>query len=338
MKLSIIVPAYNVADYIERCIRSLENQDMPKEDYEIIVTNDGSPDNSRQIVENLQKEFSNIVLINQENQGVSMARNNAIAIAKGNYIIPIDPDDYVLPNTFYRVLKLTETDDLDILYLGFEIFDSDNKSIWQTNYIEQKEHLYNGVEGYFQPRGFDVKDPDRSVAILYKKSMLDTFAIHYPKDVPYLEDGLFLAKVFAAAEKVGFDDKKFYQRTTRIGSATNSKLFYSEQALQGFIQAIQDIKNFGNQKKLEGEQAGLINHVVAKFVLLSLSPSMSTFDFKKYFKVIAILKDSDIVKIETQGLRLIYLRYAKVYNFSKIIFLFYFRFINSFYFHFKIKA
>jgi glycosyltransferase involved in cell wall biosynthesis len=77
MRLSIIVPAYKVEDFIERCIHSLENQDIAKADYEIIVTNDGSPDNSKVIVEKLQHEFSNIILVNQQNQGVSRARNTA---------------------------------------------------------------------------------------------------------------------------------------------------------------------------------------------------------------------------------------------------------------------
>ena len=78
MQLSIIIPMYNVAPYVERCIRSLEDQDIPRNEYELICINDGSPDNCREIVEQLQLEFSNIVLINQINQGVSVARNNGI--------------------------------------------------------------------------------------------------------------------------------------------------------------------------------------------------------------------------------------------------------------------
>jgi glycosyltransferase involved in cell wall biosynthesis len=338
MRLSIIIPAYKVEDFIERCIRSLEQQDLPKSDYEIIVTNDGSPDDCQAIVERLQKEFSNIILINQENQGVSMARNNAIAIAKGKYILPIDPDDYVVPNTFRSVLAVAENDDLDILYLGFEIFDSAHKSVWQTNYVQHKNKTYSGVEGYFKSRGNAVRDPDRSWAILYKKAMLDKFAINYPKDVPYLEDGLFLAKVFSVAERVGFDSRMFYQRTTREGSATNSRLFLSEKSTQGFINAVQDVKVFRNRNDFNQEQQKLINHVVTKFVILSLSPSITTFDFKSYFKVIAILKDSGIQKLTTQGLRMSYLRHARVYNFSKILFPFYFRFINILNFYFKGKT
>jgi glycosyltransferase involved in cell wall biosynthesis len=329
MRLSIIIPAYNVAGFIEKCIRSLEAQDIPTTDYEIIVTNDGSPDNCKEIVENLQKEFSNLILINQENQGVSMARNNAIARARGQYILPIDPDDYVLPNCFSRILDHADRINCDVFYLGFEIFDSEHKSIWKSDYQSQKNKIYSGLEGYFAARGYEVKDPDRSWGILFRKQLLDTFAINYPKNVPYLEDGLFLAKVFVVAQSVAFDNMIFYQRTTRKGSATNSRLFFSEKTLQGFIYAIQDINEFGNRQHLIKEQTQLINHVIAKFVLLSLSPSMGSFKFADYFKVIAILKKAGLGKLETDGLRFLYKKHIEMYNFSKLLFPFYFRFTNK---------
>ncbi len=330
MRLSIIIPAYKVADYIEKCIRSLMDQDIPKTDFEVIVTNDGSPDNCREIVEALQKEFSNLILINQENQGVSMARNNAINIAQGTYILPIDPDDYVLPNTFGKILSKAERLHIDALYLGFEIFNAENKSIWKSDYKPQGETIYNGIDGYFASRGYGVKDPDRSWGILFKKQLLDEFDITYPKDVPYLEDGLFLAKVFAVAQSVAFDQEIFYQRTTRKGSATNSKLFFNEKTMQGFIYAIQDIREFGSQRKLSIDQVQLINHVVAKFVLLSISPSMGAFKFGDYFKVIGILKRANLEKLETDGLRFLYKKHIRMYNFSKLLFPFYFRVSNKF--------
>lgn len=320
---------FKVADYINRCIESLESQDIDKNLYEIICINDGSPDNCREIVENLQKKYSNIVLINQENQGVSMARNNGIAIAKGKYILPIDPDDYVVPNTFKRIANLVEADNYDVFYLGFEIFDVNEKSIWKTNYSKQEGETFSGVEGYFEPRGYDVKDPDRSVAILYKKQLLEDYNITYPKDVPYLEDGLFLAKVFAVATKVGFDNEIFYQRTTRIGSATNSQLFHSEKAINGFINAINDLKLFSSIIKLNKQQQYLVNHVLAKFFLLCISPSVFSFKFKQYFKTIKKLKQSGIKNIETDGLRFHYKRHISFYNFSKLFFPFYYRFINK---------
>jgi len=329
MFLSIIVPAYNVAPYIERCIRSLEAQDIPKNEYEIIVTNDGSPDNCKEIVEELQKEFSNIVLINQENQGVSMARNNAIAISKGTYILPIDPDDYVVSNTFQQIFNKLKKQDLDVLYLSFEIFNEAGLSSWKTNYRELEKNNYNGIEGYYAGRDYGVKDPDRSWAILYKRELLDTFNIRYPKNVPYLEDGLFLGKVFTVATKVAFDNNKFYQRTTRPGSATNSNLFFSEKAIKGFIKAAQDIKLFAANTKLTIEQKGLVNHVVAKFVFLSIVPSTSSFDFKAYFKIIKFLKSKGLGKLKFEGVRFLYYNYIKVYNVSKLFFLIYFRFYKK---------
>ena len=82
-----------------------EDQDLPEEEYEIIVINDGLLDRCREIVEGLQKEFSNIILINQENQGVSMARNNGISRAQGEFIMFVDADDYVSINTFKHILE-----------------------------------------------------------------------------------------------------------------------------------------------------------------------------------------------------------------------------------------
>lgn len=188
---SIIIPMYKVADHVTRCIESLQNQDIDKNQYEIICINDGSPDNCQEVVENLQKKYSNIVLINQVNQGVSMARNNGIAIAKAKYILPIDPDDYVVPNSLGRIANLVQTNNYQVLYLGFEIFDANQKSIWKTNYTKQENKTFSGVEGYFEARGFEVKDPDRSWAIVYDKQLLNDYKIDYPKNVPYLEDGLF---------------------------------------------------------------------------------------------------------------------------------------------------
>ena len=324
MRLSIIVPAYKVANFLEKCIRSLEDQDIPKSEYEIIVTNDGSPDHCKEIVENLQNEFSNLILINQENQGVSMARNNAIAVAKGTYILPIDPDDYVVPNSFQKVLLKAERQDLDILFLGFEIFDAAGNSIWKTDYREKEKSLYNGSDGYFISRGIEVKDPDRSWGILFKRQLLEQYELTYPKNVPYLEDGLFLAKVFAVAQVVGLDDALFYQRTTRPGSATNSKLFYSEKAIQGFINAIQDIKYFGSRHEFKQEQKLLINHVVAKFTILPLTSIIGQKNIGNYYKFITRLKENNLNKINVEGLRLDYLKIAKIYNRSPLLFFFYY--------------
>ena len=324
MKLSIIVPVYKVEAYLEKCIESLQQQDISPGEYEVIIVNDGSPDGCKDIVLRLQLKFDNIVFIDQENQGVSIARNNAITKATGEYIMPIDPDDFVLTNTFKHIIDQAESQKLDVLYLGLDILDEEGRVEWRTKYAEFEGIVYNGVEGYFTGRGLSVRDPDRSVGILYKRSLLKHFNINYPADVPYLEDGLFLAKVFAVADRCGFGSRPFYQRTTRQGSATHSRLFYSQQALDGFIKAANDIRSFREKNTLTLDQQGLINHVTAKFVLLPIISCVGSKNWRAYKKIRQKIKEAGFNHLELKGCRSIYYYYASYFNKSKNWFFTYF--------------
>lgn len=322
LKLSIIIPMYNVGPYVERCLRSLATQDIPLDDYEIICVNDGSPDNCAEVVESLQKEISNVILINQKNQGVSMARNNALAVAKGKYMMPIDPDDYVVTNRLKSLLEKVERDDLDVLYAAFEIFDANNQTVWRTDYSRLVAQTDNGYEGYFAVRGPKVKDPDRSVAILYRLDLLRQYRIDYPKGVPYLEDGLFLGKVFSVAKRVGYSDEDFYQRTTRPGSATHSDLFISQRAVRGFKIAITDWINFTtNISKAFGErsQMQLYNHILAKFIFLGFNSLKRANDFTSFKIFNEFLKKINLGKLEKDGVKGFSRKVIPWYNFSCVI-------------------
>jgi len=104
LKISVIIPMYNSEKYIKRCLDSLLNQTL--EDIEIICINDGSTDKTQEIVENYQKKYPFIKLINQPNLGLSTARNNGLKTAEGEYIGFVDSDDYV-DNNFYEKLYTT---------------------------------------------------------------------------------------------------------------------------------------------------------------------------------------------------------------------------------------
>ena len=125
IRLSFIVPFYNTEPYIEECIRSLYNQDIPKEEYEVICVDDCSPDSSRAIVERLQKEYPTLkLLIHTENKRQGGARNTGLKEAKGEYVWFVDADDYIKPNYLKDLLKLAEKNNLDVLKF---YFDSENK-------------------------------------------------------------------------------------------------------------------------------------------------------------------------------------------------------------------
>lgn len=104
-KLSIIVPVYNVEKYIRPCIESIFNQGLDDADFEVIIINDGTPDRSMEMIADILAAHKNITVINQENQGLSVARNNGMAKTKGEYIFMVDPDDLLIDNSIGVLLE-----------------------------------------------------------------------------------------------------------------------------------------------------------------------------------------------------------------------------------------
>ena len=104
-KLSIIVPVYNVERYIRPCVESIFRQGLDDADFEIIIVNDGTPDKSMEMITDIIATHQNITVINQENQGISVARNNGMAKAKGEYIFMIDSDDLLIDNSIGVLLE-----------------------------------------------------------------------------------------------------------------------------------------------------------------------------------------------------------------------------------------
>lgn len=111
--LSIIIPVYNTERYVEQCLNSCVNQDMPVDDYEIIVVNDGTKDNSLEIVNQVASKHSNIMVVSQENAGLSAARNTGLRHAKGKYVWFVDSDDWIETNCLNRLVKRLKDDNLD---------------------------------------------------------------------------------------------------------------------------------------------------------------------------------------------------------------------------------
>ena len=117
IKLSIIVPVYNVAPYLRKCVDSLLSQDF--EDYEIILVDDGSPDGCPQICDEYAKGHANIWVIHQTNAGLSAARNAGLKVAKGEYVSFVDSDDYWEENVLGGLMEQVERENLDVLRYDF---------------------------------------------------------------------------------------------------------------------------------------------------------------------------------------------------------------------------
>ena len=119
--LSFIIPLYNSAQWLPKCLYSVLNQDIPESEMEIICVNDGSPDNSADIAREIANEHPSIIVIDQENQGPSGARNTGMRHATGKYLCFVDPDDYVEPNVYGGLVKQMEEQQLDMLRFDYQV-------------------------------------------------------------------------------------------------------------------------------------------------------------------------------------------------------------------------
>lgn len=119
MDLSIIVPVYNVEKYVRACIESIYRQGLDESRFELIIVNDGTKDKSMEVIADIISRHNNITVINQENQGLSAARNNGMAAAKGDYILMPDPDDLLIENSVPTLLKLALETRVDIVVADF---------------------------------------------------------------------------------------------------------------------------------------------------------------------------------------------------------------------------
>jgi glycosyltransferase involved in cell wall biosynthesis len=316
IRLSIIIPMYKVEVYVERCLRSLENQDISREDYEIICINDGSPDDCSGVVKRLQAEFSNIRLIEQENQGVSRARNLGMDSAYGKYMLFIDPDDYVEANRLSGILKASDDQDAQVSFLGFTILKKDGNIHHSLLNEKIKDLVFKGTVAYTVSRGDGRTDPDRMWAILFATKFMNENKLRFLPDVPYLEDGEFIARILCLAERCIFHSQSFYLRTTRPGSATNSGLFHSEKAINGFTLAASNLKNFQQKQNLNEIQRKFLNQPIAKFALLSVNSSLSRSFDGKLAKTIKVLRKSTFRKLEVKGCNFEYRICGTAFNLS----------------------
>lgn len=325
--LSIIVPIYNVEPYVERCIRSLENQDIPKDDYEIICINDGSTDDSRSVILRLKDEFDNVILIDQENQGVSVARNAGIDIARGKYLLMVDADDYIKPNSQQKRLHFLNKHNIDVGYTGIIIHDAVEQDACCSDISNERNIILTGIDfiNKYRRGKSEIQLPHSSCSIFLKTSFLDLNNLRYLKRVPYLEDREFMARVICLATRVAFLNDPFYLRTTRPGSATQSNLALSEKARDGFLKAAYNLLNFKLNYCKGKEQKIFMNQPIVHFTLLYITSYGSIKYFKNYSKIYKTLKKGPLKNLETEGCSKFYRKMGNSYN--KSIHCYYLRWI-----------
>ncbi|MDO9154174.1 MAG: glycosyltransferase [Paludibacter sp.] len=189
IKLSVILPCYNVEQYIAVCLDSLYAQDIPETEYEVICVNDCSPDNGRSIVLEYQKQHKNLMLIDHDvNKKQGGARNSGLKIATGKYIWFVDPDDFVENNVFNKLVTIIEENNLDILHFNAKKI-NENKILSDYFYFPGTEKVITGIEYLKDDRVPYWKRQVTPWSKLYKKEFLTQNRIVFPENV-FLEDNV----------------------------------------------------------------------------------------------------------------------------------------------------
>lgn len=187
MKFSIIMPVYNVEKYVEKAIRSVMNQTY--KNFELIVVNDGTKDNSMDIIKKLQKEDKRIKIFNKENGGLSSARNFGLKYATGEYVCFIDSDDYVYEN-YLEVLYneiLNKESDLIIFGYNVDVVDSNEIVLKEFDILENYQEFNKKNKLYFE----NVSMIGYAWNKCFKRSIIEENNLTYEEGTSYIEDIIF---------------------------------------------------------------------------------------------------------------------------------------------------
>lgn len=219
--VSVVIPVYNVEAYLTECIDSVLAQTYP--DMEIILVDDGSTDASGKLCDRYGEQNSHIMVIHQENRGLSEARNIGLNAAKGEYIYFLDSDDWILPETLELLVKKAEVDVADVVFFDAQSFEDEHpdKGI-QQNYM--RKHTYETDKGLTVLKQLqENKDYHSAVPLLLiRKSLLDGTGLRFEPGILY-EDMIFTYALFCKAGRVAHVNQPFYQRRYRSNSIMTVK-------------------------------------------------------------------------------------------------------------------
>lgn len=209
--ITIIVPVYKVEKYIDKCIDSLINQTYTN--VEIILVNDGSPDNCPSICEKWEKKDSRIVLLNKENGGLSDARNAGLKIAKGDYFIFVDSDDYVSKDYVAYLFDILESTQADIAVGKMEKFMEGSSP--KAEHIDREYVLtFNATEA-IQEFLYEKHFSTNASCKIYKKELFD--GVEFPVGKKY-EDLYTLYRVVSKCDVVAYGNRPIYYYLVRSDS------------------------------------------------------------------------------------------------------------------------
>lgn len=222
MKLSVIIPIYNMEKYIEKCVDSILDQTY--KDYEIILVNDGSVDKSSQIIGRYEKKYKRIKCIHKENGGLSDARNVGVRSANNDYILFIDSDDFINNKyAFEKIVNRLNNTECDVLNFGFEKY-YDTQEVSKIYFDKIKENMPNEVYKSNNSFKYLIENSLYIASAWNKVIKRELFLQHnlYFKEGIYSEDIEWCARLALATDSFDFINENFYSYRQRESSISKN--------------------------------------------------------------------------------------------------------------------
>lgn len=258
MQFSIIVPVYNIENYIIQCIDSVLSQNFL--DYELLLVDDGSTDSSGRICDRYAQMDYHIKVIHTKNGGPSVARNNGIVTAAGDFILFLDGDDYWCKNTMLSELsKYIRQTNSDIVVFGAKSLIEDEKGTYTTN--KDMNILIRAKKGYM-PEDFLRTHLKKNFyyewypwLYTFRKKLFTDHCLYFPVGRKY-EDPYLIWRLLLRADKIGvFPEKYYIYRRNRPGATTN---MFTRQSLGDFLWVIEDNINTLNNLDISSDVKKLL--------------------------------------------------------------------------------
>lgn len=222
VKVSVVIPVYNVEDFLEECLDSIVNQSL--KDLEIICVNDGSTDNSLDILNRYAEKDDRFTVISQENGGHAVATNRGMELAKGEYLYLMDADDILKWNALEETVRVADEKNVD-----FVIFQAINYYMDTDEYKEQENYSMNKLADFVGDKVFnwnDVKDFAFKITVtpwskLYRRDFVVNCGAKFPEGLVF-DDNVFFFEVFFNAERITFYRKHLFVRRWYSQSSTKA--------------------------------------------------------------------------------------------------------------------
>lgn len=285
IKVSVIIPVYNVEKYVRDSVRSIMNQSL--KDIEIIIVNDGSSDKSFEIISELAEEDGRIQIISNPNQGLSIARNIGLYRAVGKYVYFFDSDDFLEENALEICYKKCNSEHLDFAFFDAEAFYDDNEHGTNgTKYCYRRadkydDRVYSGIDILDMQLKTNGYQGSACLSFINRKYLSDIQLYFYPKLLH--EDELFTFLLYIKASKVGVINAVLFHRRLRKNSIVSTQ--FSMKNVMGYITVCRELQNFACEYNISKSVQFLVSKRIQDILLSVLINSREKLQREEFIEV-----------------------------------------------------